>query len=238
MNPSRVAWSLLFVAAACAAPGPEAPGPVRMWGTLREVLREGHSEARVALAGVARADTVGVGALAGLAGEVTVLDGHVLVACASGAAAGVAPERCAVRDAGPGDAAALLVLADVPAWQEFALGACESYEALERAIAEHLRQRGHDLAEPIALRVRGRATHLALHVIAGACPIAHPEGPPPWRHDGAAEAVQLVGFFVEGSAGTLTHHMHRSHLHAVAGDVMGHLDEVALAEATLLLPAS
>ena len=57
----------------------------------------------------------------------------------------------------------------------------------------------------------------------------------PWTY--VFFAVQLVGFFAEGAAGRLTHHTHRSHLHAVAGDVMGHLDEVALVHATLLLPS-
>jgi hypothetical protein len=48
--------------------------------------------------------------------------------------------------------------------------------------------------------------------------------------------VELVGFFAEGAAGRLTHHGRRSHLHAVADEVMGHLDEVALERAVLLLP--
>ena len=144
----------------------------------------------------------------------------------------VRAERGPVSD----DRAALLVLADVARWEEHELGGCADNEELERAIAAVLLERDHDLAEPLPVRVCGRATDLALHVLAGACPIANPSGPAPWRWRGACDEVELVGFLAEGAAGRLTHHGRRSHLHAVTDEAMGHLDEVALERAVLLLP--
>lgn len=229
--------ALLFVAASCAAPTLPTEAEVSTWGTMREVLREGQSGGRVALTTLAIKDAVGVGAMADLAGEVTVLDGRVLVA-AGGDRDSEGASAPRVRDAVDGDSASLLVLASVPAWEEVPVGDCASYGELETAIAEQLGKRGIDLANPTPVRVRGRAQHLALHVIAGACPIANPSGPRPWRFSGPVEEVQLVGFYAEGAAGRLTHHDRSSHLHAVADEIMGHLDEVALEGAVLLLPAA
>jgi len=234
---SRVPVRLLLVLplAACQAPAPRLE--VTTWGTMREVLRNGHDEGRVALGALAAPGRIGVGALEGLRGEVTVLDGRVLVATAEPASPpGAAPAACTLREAGADEQAALLVLARVDAWEAHPIGTCRSYTELEDAIAECLTARGQDPTAPVPVRVRARAAELELHVLAGACPIAHPEGPPPWRWQGRCEDVELVGFFVEGSGGRLTHHGQRSHLHVVADAVGGHLDEVALPDAVLLLP--
>lgn len=210
---------------------------------MREVMRQGRSEGRVSLADVSRDDgsgrsTIGVGALAGLSGEVTILDGRVFVTegkvVKTWRAEASAPP---LREAKTSEQATLLVLARVPRWEEQALGDCGSYTALEDKIASALRARGRDLSEPQAIRVRGRARRLALHVIAGACPIAQPAGPKPYRFDGSAAEVEVLGIFVEGAIGRLTHHGRRSHLHALAGSHMGHLDEIELEDATLFVAA-
>ena len=224
----RIALAGLASLAACAGPA-RAPA-VSAHGTMREVLREGRHEGRVDVLRAAGPTTVGVGALAGLAGEVTIVGGRALVATA------VAGGRAATRPARDGDRAALLVVADVPVWEDVPLGDVASYHDLDRALAERLRARGVDPAEPTPVRVRGRAPRLSFHVIAGACPIADPTGPAPWRFSGAADDVELVGFYVEGAAGRLTHHTHRSHLHAITREGTGHLDEVALVDAVLSLP--
>lgn len=218
----------LATASACST-RPDHPDAVRSWGTMREALRHGRSEARVALASLDGVDTVGVGALEGLAGEVTIVDGRVLVAHAEHGACRVAP-------AAPGDAATLLVTARVRDWQTRPLADCDDYERLDAAIGSAVRAQGFDPTQPTPVRIRGRASHAAYHVIAGACPIATPEGTPPWRFRGPIDAIELVGIYVEHAAGRLTHHVHRSHLHLVAPGHMGHLDEIALRDAVLLLP--
>jgi hypothetical protein len=197
---------------------------------MREVLREGRSEGRVDLARASLPGALGVGALAGLAGEVTVLDGRVLVAIPTGS------DGLEVRGAAHDERAALLILAQVERWAEVPLPDCASYEALEDAIASSLIARGHDLATPIPVRVRGLAERYSLHVVAGACPIARPDGPPPRRREGVDARVELAGFFAEGAAGVLTHHERRTHLHLVAPGVMGHLDQIRLRDVALLLP--
>jgi len=222
-------WLLLsaVLAAACQSQ----PVGLRSFGSMREVLRQGHDEGRVDLAQFGTKETIGVGALAELAGEVTILDGKVLVATAQDG-------NATVRTATPADRATLLIAEDVRDWQAFAIGPCGSYAQLEQRIAELLRAQGRDLTTPTPVTVVGKAARLQVHVIAGACPIATPDGPKPWRYDGAVANVKLVGFYVEGAAGKWTHHNHQSHLHAVSDQVMGHLDDVELTGAIVSLPAA
>jgi hypothetical protein len=227
-----VVAALSLWAASCATPQRVAARvPVASWGTMREALRDGRTEPRVALAGLAARSAVGVGALAGLAGEVTIADGRVLVATAEG-------EECRVAEAEDGAAATLLVRAEVEQWQEWPLPDCATYRELDSAVAARLRQCGFDPTQPTPIRVRGRGTRVEYHVVAGACPIANPSGPPPWRFAGPLEHVELIGFYVEGAAGRWTHHTASSHLHVVAPGRMGHLDDLALADAVLLVPAA
>lgn len=205
--------------------------PVRIWGSMREALREGQSEARVELAGLAGGGAIGVGALAGLAGEVTIANGHAFVATVDG-------DACHVTDApADGAAATLLVHAPVTSWRVYPLPDCPTYGDLESAISAELERQGFDPTIPTPVRVRGRASHLEYHVIAGACPIADPTGPAPWRFSGSLDDVELVGFFVEGAAGRFTHHDRRSHLHVLAPQRTGHLDAVSLSDAKLRIPA-
>jgi hypothetical protein len=196
---------------------------------MREVLREGDDRGRIGVIEASGPDTIAVGALAGLEGEITVVDGAPMVAI--GATGEIRPAR-------PGDRAALLVAADVPTWRSIPLqGPVEDLAALEDAVAEALVRAGFDLEEPVPIRVRGYATEIACHVIAGACPIARPDGPPPRRLEQQGITVELVGVYARGRAGELTHHTNRTHLHVVAPGTMGHLDAVALSDAVLLVPS-
>lgn len=228
----------LLALSSCASPHSAEDGlRVQTWGSMRRVMRDGESEGRVVPVDHVVPQSIGVGALAGLSGEVTVRDGRVLVARAPIAPGG----RPTLEEGTPSDQATLLVLAQVGAWGEIPLGRCADFDALEQAIAQALAARGIDGSEPVPVKVRGRAPHLAFHVIAGACPIANPNGPAPWRYAGPLRAVELLGFYVEGAVGRLTHHGRRSHLHAwsaEAGGLMGHLDAVTLEDSVLLLPAA
>ena len=116
-------FAFVAITSSCRAPNRNTQRGVTTWGTMREVLRQGKSEGRVALANIATPHTIGVGALEGLAGEVTIVDGRVLVASATignDDANGVALGR----DATDTDRAALLVLGDVPARKEIEGGVC------------------------------------------------------------------------------------------------------------------
>ena len=62
--------------AACSS-APTWDGEIETYGTLHEVLRQGKDQGRVVVAEAATRHTVGIGALAGLTGEVVVFEGQM-----------------------------------------------------------------------------------------------------------------------------------------------------------------
>jgi len=207
------------------------------WGTMREVLREGDTDGHVRLLDVARPGTWGVGALAGLEGEVTITDGNVSLAI-------VEDGSLVHRSPGPRDQAALLVLATVDSWAQHEVLEARSMADLELVLGSVVREAGFDpVAAPIPVRLVGPFAGLSVHVLDHSCPIADPQGPAPWRWAGEGATGEVIGIFVEGAGGRLTHHGQSFHLHAVVHTpegslVSGHVDDLALgAGVRLFLPS-
>jgi len=233
-------YRLLFLfslsASSCASSG--TPFQLETFGEMRQVLREGHTEGRVSLTEMTTAGTWGLGALAGLEGEITILDGDVFLET-------VVDGRLERRAVEESDQAALLVSAWVPEWREVPLGAIASLRELEKAMGEALDTAGFDPARtPVPIRIEGEFSNIALHVLDHSCPIANPDGPPPIRWEGSDVRASIVGIYAVGFGGKLTHHGQTSHLHVVArlevGDsVSGHLEQIAfVGRASLLIPLS
>lgn len=232
-----VAALLILVFFGCAGPS-EAPFiEVRGWGTMREVLREGDTRGRVPLVAVVEDHTWGVGALEGLEGEITIVDGEVSIAQ-------VVDGELVLRGLRKRDEASLLVLAEVSAWHEDSLPQVRGLRDLETVLEGRVRLAGLDPGlTPVPVHVEGTFERLSLHVLDGSCPVARPDGPPPWRWEGGGARGGLVGVYAEGQGGVMTHHGQRLHLHAVVVDpdgrvLSGHVDDVALGEgSSLFLPA-
>jgi acetolactate decarboxylase len=209
-------WIPLALLVACAAP--LAPLDWQQFGGMREVMRDGRDEARVTLAelgpvvDVERGDLVAVGALAGLAGEVTIDGRNLWVATAP------SETELVVEETAGAHAATLLTTARVPAWRELEAGGMLDEVTLGALLAKHGR-----LGEALPIRIEGAASSLAVHVIRGDCPHAPDAAIPAWRWEApAATEVVLVGFYAPGAPGILTHHGTDFHLHAVAQDTAGH----------------
>jgi len=233
---SPLFFALLMSAGALACTTTDAPdevGTLQQWGQLRNVMRDGETFRRVRLSQVARPGTWGVGALEGLGGEVTVLDGVATIAEATDG-------ELELRDATSRDFATLLVLASAEGWAEREVVAARAPD-VDVVLDAGVRALGFDpVTKPVAIRLEGEFDQLELHVIAGNCPIANPDGPAPLRWSGGGARGTLVGVFAPGRAGDLTHHTHPFHLHALVTTpdgrtVSGHVDEVAFAEGVRLL---
>lgn len=222
-----IAVSFALLAAGCAAPRWD--GRVERWGSLREVLREGQKQGRVAVASTLTPDAVGIGALADLDGEIAVLDGAARVGRADAARAGNEPATAK-------DQAAFLVLARVPAWRTTRLDAELSFATFDP------RAFGAADARTIPFLVQGDFADLEMHVLRGRCPYAEDDaaGEPPLRMTRPRAQGTLVGFWTSEPPGVLTHHGSSLHVHVVlAGPdgVVAHVDSVrVLAGAKVSVP--
>jgi alpha-acetolactate decarboxylase len=221
---------LVLIAPACRSVGWE--GEVQQYGTVREALHQGHSQARVRVADAAHAEScVGLGALAGLAGEVTILDGATWVTRAG--PNGVLQTAQTAGD----EQATLLVTAQVHEWIEMQI---ES----ELSLAELPAQAGFAAGEWASLPfvVRGRLVALDAHVLNGACPESGspPAGSEPVRRHEAQTFGILVGFWVREGTGVITHAGQSLHVHVIVpGEraYTAHVDRVRIAAgSTLYVP--
>lgn len=202
-------------------------GVTRRWGSLREVLRDGQVSGRVRVleAGIGPG-SVGVGALADLAGEITVVNGEVWVARPA------ADGRIVARSgAEPSTQAAFLALAEVPAWAELPVKQDLGLGELEDILAALLSQFPSGKVDSLPFVVEGPLGAVQAHVLNGKCPFAAVEerrGEPVRFERSAAQGV-LVGFFSTLPPGILAHHGSRLHTHVLLRDqdpAMGHLDDV------------
>jgi acetolactate decarboxylase len=211
---------------------------VEWTGTMRETVRQGRTGARVQLDSLtARPHLVAVGPVAGLRGEVTVLDGQPWIASVAEGDVRVS----ATDDVG----APFLVWAWVPTWSAVAVpDSVVTLAQLEPFVRAAAAGAGVPTDAPFAFRVQGTAASLTLHVL------DQPAGAPydPADHDRIKHAVQrasmpveVVGFYSERHQSVFTHHDSFVHAHVIAASegLAGHLDALALAPgATLLLPLS
>ena len=218
--------------------GCRSAGPViRQYGEMRKVLRDGFTEPRIALSEATRLPhAYGVGALAELGGEITIIDGDVWIARASGPDLTVSgPEVVST------DRATLLTLSVVREWESVGLTQTVGGNDLEATVERLASERGIDTAEPFPFVIEGKIMQLESHVIAGSCPLSGTAGgAEPWRTsiEQPVEAT-LVAFFAKGKDGVMTHHGSSVHMHIVmrkgGRTITAHVDDVVVAAGSVLL---
>lgn len=213
---------------------------VEVHGALREMMHEGRTGPVVEVARATESsDAVAVGALAGLTGEVTVLDGEAWLSYAE-------PDGTArtVRTRAPSDSAALLVIGRLPNAQWVTLEEDVPLTALSERIAALAQAKGVDTTRPFPFSVEGPLQDLAWHVIDGrklgdgASHQDHMSAGVQGRRDSTTGV--LVGFYSTRHHGIFTHHDSDTHVHVVlAGEnASGHVDGVTVGKgARVRLPA-
>jgi acetolactate decarboxylase len=225
----------LVLGASCAPPPavtPQAPPFVVKWVGAVHDIHAGATEARLDLADIAGLPHLyALGALAGLRGEITVLDG--------------APAISTVRDGGIAvdgtfqHQATLLVYAAVDRWREIPIpAALGSREELEAFIGKAAAEAGLSREAPFPFLLRGAPAAVEFHVVnkqEGAA------GTPPLhaKFTLTGQAVEALGFYSERHQGELTHMGERTHIHARTPDLAqaGHVDALrGVGGMTLLLP--
>jgi alpha-acetolactate decarboxylase len=229
-----------LTAAAAAAAQSAAPAAVQTYGNFKRMAHTGDMGAKVALRELpARPGTYAVGALAGLRGEIVMLDGKLLVTRGHSAAG---------RTEAPaaGDAATLLALAKVASWRELAVPADMKQAEFEAFVVKQASALGIAATDAFAFQVRGEFPALTWHVVTGAGGGghggAHVQGHAANRVFDERNAKGVMLGFHSGDAleGVISHPGERFHLHYANEDASrsGHVDAYAVrAGSVLLLPA-
>lgn len=214
------------------------PFDVAVHGAFRRMMHMQDYSAKVQLDSIMRdGATEAVGAAAGLRGEITVVDGKLLLTY------GNPCPTCAH----PGeDHATLLVSTKVSAWRPpLTLPSDLSGPALDAWVVEQAMAAGLDVAKPFPMRLAGALTDVKMHVLRGHNPSFKGHGAGhamAEQEDIAVDTIagEIVGFYAPpGLRGIITHPGEPFHYHWV--DIgrtrTAHLDAFGMAKgAQLLLP--
>lgn len=208
------------------APPDSTPYEVRWSGELKIVMMKGDVRGTIDLKDVARLPHLyAVGALEGLQGEVTIVDGVASIAR-------VQDGKVATSKAAEGKAC-VLVYAQVERWKDVPVPkTTRSLDELEAFLVEAARREGIDVSRPFPFLVKGTVKEARYHVL------RHPGEVKDTAdlHDKAKvkyilkdAAAELVGFYSEKHLGVFTcgGNVH-VHLRSGDGKLSGHLDDVVL----------
>lgn len=225
----------------CRAPNATTSETFVRYGSMHEAVGQRIDHGRIGLAEVVkRPHFYGVGALEGLAGEITIQDSVATVT-------GVTPDGWPKALPPTGMQATMLAGESVEAWTSQTLDKAVSPRQFDEAIASAASRAGIDDATPFIFTIEGEFTNVRLHIIHGACPLharmKKLELPPserPFELEAKTLAGTLVGVYATDSVGKLTHPATTTHAHIIYVDqetgqrVTGHLEHVGLAPGAVL----
>ncbi|MDH3628715.1 MAG: hypothetical protein OES25_13800 [Acidobacteriota bacterium] len=225
------------------SPGEPTPwnGDVQTYGALRGMFHEDQTGEMVALSSLLPdTELYAVGALADLAGEVTVIGGEAYLSYPD-EAGGTRTEQTRQSDVG----ATLLVVTAVPSWRDVVTEHAIPFDELDDAIAKLATVSGMDLDGRIPFLLEGTFDDLQWHVIDGSRLIS---GGSSHKDHQAASVIErrdrasatLVGFYSSSDQGVFTHMGSKTHIHCVLDEPLssGHVDGVVIpAGTTVRFPA-
>jgi alpha-acetolactate decarboxylase len=238
------AWLAAGLLALCAAAWAADPFGFTAWGSFERMMHLGDTRGQVPLSALPQgAGHWGVGALAGLQGEVLLHDGRLLVSRGS-------DPQGRTTAAQQADEAVLFAAARVQEWAEIAVPQDMAQPQFEAFVREQAAARGLDSEAPFPFLVKGRYPQLRWHVVTGAPPAGGGHGGHGGHSGHANKHAGMQVFGQPGAAGRLvgvysgarlegvvSHPGERFHVHYAddALSVSGHVDAYSVARGALLV---
>ncbi|MTI41429.1 acetolactate decarboxylase [Fulvivirga lutimaris] len=222
-------YNLLFIMMVCLACESKQAHEVKHYGTLRSIKHEGDVSGKVELDTLVKTHLYGLGALAGIKGEITLIDGQTYVSKVI--------DSTAVLGSTTNVEAALFVFSYVHEWDTVSV---EGGDDLELLISANLEER-NDFA-PTPFMIIGRPDMVDYHIVN-----LDPKSENKADHKAGSftdtiekRQLTLVGFYANDAQGVYTHHDSNIHVHFVeeSSSLTGHVDDVVLGEGEfkLLIP--
>jgi acetolactate decarboxylase len=227
-------WSLAFAQHAPTASATY-PFSFKSYGTFRDMVMMRAYGPVVQLDEVVKGGaTDAVGAVSGLRGEITILNGQLVVS--HGAPCG---KHC---PAAIQDSATLLATAVVRQWVEVPIDRDLDGPSLEGFVRAAAKEKGLDEGAPFPFRIRGTLTDFLMHVNAAPNPQAtsgsHTDMALTTIAKGPRLAGEIVGFYAPPSLeGVITHRGQSFHAHYIdaAKQTTAHLDAFGMAAGSVLM---
>jgi hypothetical protein len=220
-------------------------------GHFQHMMHTGNTAGQVTLSALPQpSGTWGVGATAGLKGEIVQIDGKLLVSPGS-------DEQGRVRPPQDGEQAVLFASGRVQTWQDVPVPRDMDAAAFEAFVQDQVKLLGMALDQPFVFRVEGRFAHLLWHVVTGepgpggghsahgghgGHAVGHGSGHANKRADmrlfrQPGASGQLIGVY-SGAAleGAVSHPGERFHIHYadMNATVSGHVDRYSVAAGAVL----
>jgi acetolactate decarboxylase len=222
---------LILFASLISSPVPE----VKVVGALRNIMMDSDLSAHLNLDTLDKTRLYGLGPIAGLKGELMIIDGKVYSTAKDGDALSSQENKVSL--------ASMLVYSTVHHWKAITLTTpVNDYKGLEELVKQMAEKNGYDVEKPFAFRVKATAQKATYHVIDWKEKVEHTSD----NHKQFAftgtfteKPVELLGFYSKHHKGVFTHHTTNMHIHVFerSSGTVGHLDEVQVDGAlTLYLP--
>lgn len=217
------------------------PLAIQAWGNFKHMAHTGNTDGVVKLSELGNSKgSYGIGAVAGMRGELLLWDGKMLVSRGHST-------KGETGAATASDEAVLFIRAKVDAWQEQPVDSDMSQAQFETFVVTAAKKAGLDIDKAFPFVVRGNALNVTWHVVTGKPQSGnhgggtHQQGHAQSRVFRETSATGILLGFHTGAAleGIASHPGERFHVHYANQDmsVSGHVDEYRVPKgAVLLLP--
>jgi alpha-acetolactate decarboxylase len=208
------------------------PYSIETFGVFRDLMLKGDFSPKIALGpAMTRLPSTGVGAVSGARGEITILDGKLIVSYGK-------PHGLPVQ---ADETAALLATGKVKEWQSVRVDVDVPLAGVEVFLAQIAKAHGLDPEKSFPFQLRGIFAPYGMHVNAAPIDGPHGMGLPMAimvERKGDSIAGSVAGFYVSRAlVGIATHGGERAHAHWVAADGQStaHLDFWGIKAGTMLM---
>lgn len=199
---------------------------VKVSGAMKNVMMKGDLSAHANMDTMKKVHLYGLGPVAGLKGEIMVLDGKVFSTSKDGNK--LLNQQNKVSDA------AFLVYSNVEKWKSFSINTTiDNYAELEKLVENTAKANGYDTEVPFAFKVEAVPQKISYHVIDWKEGTKHTmENHKQFAYSGQFEntGITLLGFYSTHHQSIYTHHTTFMHVHLLDNNTktVGHLDEILL----------
>ncbi|MBC7934239.1 MAG: acetolactate decarboxylase [Rhizobacter sp.] len=199
---------------------------VKVAGTMKNIMMKGDLSAHLNLDTVNKTNLYGLGPVAGLKGEIIILDGKVYTTSLNG--------KQLENKENKVSSAAMLVYCYVPKWKAITIDAAISnYAELESVIEKTAAAEGIDAGKPFPFKIAGTTEKATYHIIDWKEGVDHTiDNHKKFAFAGnmVNQKVTMLGFYSKHHQSIFTHHTTFMHVHIMDDDTknVGHLDELQL----------